>query len=72
MAPCCLSSGLLLYRFYPFVILNSVSNGLLLNAICSALLVNVALLSLVGEFAIRSFFAHRALPLYIVKERLSR
>ncbi len=61
-----------LYRFYPFVILTSVSNGLLLNAIAVALLINVALLSLVGEFAIRSFFAHRALPQYIVKERLSR
>jgi undecaprenyl-phosphate 4-deoxy-4-formamido-L-arabinose transferase len=62
----------LLYRFYPHMILSSVSNGLLLNAILAALLVNVALLSIIGEFAIRSFFAHRALPLYIVREKLSR
>jgi undecaprenyl-phosphate 4-deoxy-4-formamido-L-arabinose transferase len=62
----------LLYRFYPHMILSSVSNGLLLNAILAALLVNVALLSIIGEFAIRSFFAHRGLPLYIVREKLSR
>lgn len=63
---------ILLYRFHPFIILDSVSNGLLLNAILGALLVNVALLSLIGEFAIRSFFAHRALPLYIVREKVLR
>jgi hypothetical protein len=61
-----------LYRFHPFVILTSVSNGLLLNAIAVALLITVALLSIIGEFAIRSFFAHRALPLYIVREKLLR
>jgi undecaprenyl-phosphate 4-deoxy-4-formamido-L-arabinose transferase len=63
---------ILVYRFYPVMILRSVSNGLLLNAIVVALLIIVALLSVVGEFAIRSFFGHRALPLYIVRERLSR
>jgi glycosyltransferase involved in cell wall biosynthesis len=63
---------ILLYRFYPVMIFTSVSNGLLLNAIVVGLLVNVALLSVVGEFAIRSFFAHRALPQYIVREKLSR
>lgn len=62
----------LLYEFYPFIILKSVSNGLLLNAIFVALLITVALLSVVGEFAIRSFFAHRAIPMYIVREKLSR
>ena len=62
----------LLDRFYPVMILTSVSNGLLLNAIVVALLVNVALLSVVGEFAIRSFFAHKALPQYIVREKLLR
>lgn len=67
-----LACRIVLYRVYPFVILTSVSNGLLLNAILIALLVNVALLSLIGEFAIRSFFATRAVPLYIVREKLSR
>jgi glycosyltransferase involved in cell wall biosynthesis len=61
-----------LYRFYPVMILSTVTNGLLLNAIVVGLLVNVALLSVVGEFAIRSFFAHRGLPQYIVREKLSR
>lgn len=67
-----LAVRILLYRFYPFVILKAVSNGLLLNAILIALLVNVALLSWAGEFAIRSFFAQRAVPQYIVREKLSR
>jgi glycosyltransferase involved in cell wall biosynthesis len=67
-----LGARILLYRFYPFIILASVSNGLLLNATLIALLVNVALISWVGEFAIRSFFAHRAVPMYIVREKLSR
>jgi glycosyltransferase involved in cell wall biosynthesis len=67
-----LAARILLYRFYPFIILKSVSNGLLLNAILVALLVNVALLSFAGEFAIRSFFAHRAVPQYIAREKLSR
>jgi len=67
-----LAVRILLYRFIPFIILPSVSHGLLLNAILIALLVNVALLSLTGEFAIRTFFANRAVPLYIVRERLSR
>jgi undecaprenyl-phosphate 4-deoxy-4-formamido-L-arabinose transferase len=63
---------IVLYRFYPLMILTSVSNGLLLNAIVVGLLVNVALLSVVGEFAIRSFFSHRAVPQYIVREKLLR
>jgi glycosyltransferase involved in cell wall biosynthesis len=67
-----LAARILLYRIFPVQILTTVSNGLLLNATLIALLVNVALLSWVGEFAIRSFFAHKALPMYIVRERLSR
>jgi undecaprenyl-phosphate 4-deoxy-4-formamido-L-arabinose transferase len=67
-----LAARILLYRLFPVTIMRSVSNGLLLNATLIALLVNVALLSWVGEFAIRSFFAHRAIPMYIVREKLSR
>ena len=67
-----LAARILLYRLYPIAILSTVTNGLLLNATLIALLVNVALLSWVGEFAIRSFFAHRAVPMYIVREKLSR
>lgn len=63
---------ILLYRFYPVMILPSVSTGLLLNAIVVGLLITVAMLSVVGEFAIRSFFAHRDAPLYIVREKISR
>jgi glycosyltransferase involved in cell wall biosynthesis len=67
-----LALRILLYRFLPFAVLPSVTNGLLLNAIVIALLVNVALLSLTGEFAIRSFFQKRGTPLYVVREKLSR
>ncbi len=67
-----LAARIMLYSLYPVTILKTVSNGLLLNATLIALLVNVALLSWVGEFAIRSFFAHRAIPLYVVREKLSR
>lgn len=67
-----LAARILLYRFYPVILLTSVSNGLLLNATLIALLVNVALIAWVGEFAIRSFFAHRAIPMYIVREKLLR
>lgn len=67
-----LAARILLDRFFPFAILRSISNGLLLNAILISLLVNVALLSGIGEFVIRTFFAHRAAPQYIVRERLTR
>jgi undecaprenyl-phosphate 4-deoxy-4-formamido-L-arabinose transferase len=67
-----LAARILLYRLFPVAILPSVTHGLLLNAIVIALLVNVALLSLTGEFAIRSFFKHKAIPLYIVREKLLR
>ena len=67
-----LALRLLLYSSFPITILPTVNNGLLLNAIIIALLVNVALLSMIGEFAIRSFFRHKAIPLYIVREKLSR
>jgi hypothetical protein len=43
-----------------------------LNAIVICFLLNVAILSLVGEFSIRSFFSVRKLPLYVVRETLSR
>lgn len=67
-----LALRVVLYQFFPIPILSSVNSGLLLNAIIIALLVNVALLSTIGEFAIRSFFKHKATPLYIVREKLSR
>jgi glycosyltransferase involved in cell wall biosynthesis len=63
---------LVLDRVVPVKILAFVSNGLLLNVMVISLLVNVALISLIGEFAIRSFYATRNVPLYIVRETLRR
>jgi hypothetical protein len=65
-------SGFFSYRSFSITILPSVTNGLLLNAIVIALLANVALLSLTGGFAIRSFFKQKEIPMYIVREKLSR
>jgi glycosyltransferase involved in cell wall biosynthesis len=56
----------------PVRILPPVTNGFVLNAIVICFLLNVAILSLVGEFSIRSFFSVRKLPLYVVRETLSR
>jgi glycosyltransferase involved in cell wall biosynthesis len=67
-----LAIRVLFYRLWPIAILPSVTNGLLLNAIVVSLLVNVALSCLTGEFAIRSFFQHKAIPLYVVREKLLR
>jgi undecaprenyl-phosphate 4-deoxy-4-formamido-L-arabinose transferase len=69
---CLLIARIGLNLLFPVAILSSVTNGLLLNAIVIALLINVALLSLIGEFAIRSFFRQKQIPLYIVRERLLR
>jgi hypothetical protein len=63
---------LILDRIVPFQVLPFVSHGLLLNVMIVSLLVNAALISLIGEFVIRSFFAARNLPLYIVREALRR
>jgi len=59
-------------RIAPFRILPFVSHGLLLNVMVASLLANAALISLIGEFVIRSFFATRNVPLYIVREALRR
>ena len=66
------SLRIVFYRYLPVAILPTVTNGLLLNAILIALLVNVFLLCLIGEFAIRSFFKQKAIPRYVVREKLSR
>ena len=63
---------LILDRVVPFQVLPFVSHGLLLNVMIVSLLVNAALISLIGEFVIRSFFATRNVPLYIVREALRR
>ncbi len=72
IATCLLVLRIVLNLLLPVAILPDVSHGLVLNAVVLAMLVNVALLSMIGEFAIRSFFRQKQIPIYIVREKLVR
>ncbi len=73
MALCLLLAGLLtarvlLYPFFPYDVLDEVTNGLLLHATVISLLITTAILCMIGEFAIRSFNMSLRMPAYIVRE----
>jgi glycosyltransferase involved in cell wall biosynthesis len=59
-------------HFFPFFILDEVTNGLLLNAVVIATLGLCGILCMIGELTIRTFVSARRIPRYIVREKIDR